>query len=107
MKFEQTLTALLTQLQKELIIHNLWSETEPTEITSTVPFAADIMPFEQWLQFIFIPKMLWLIEHAQPLPTSMQITPMAEVTYGDKYLSVNDVLKQIDQLCTEPQEFEQ
>ncbi|WP_445773799.1 YqcC family protein [Shewanella sp.] len=68
-----TLEQLLKQCQ-------LWSDTPPSAsaLASNAPFACDTMTFEQWLQFIFIPKMTELIYRQQPLPSSMAIAPMAE-----------------------------
>lgn len=100
MNIQNNVTDLLKQLEQELMHHNLWSTLPPDQLNSSVPFAADIMPFESWLQFIFIPKMDALIQQGRPLPNNMQITPMAEVTYGDKFISVNNTLKQIDSLSS-------
>jgi tRNA pseudouridine65 synthase len=71
---------LLEQLQHQLRLSGLWSEQSPSEdaLHSTVPFAYDVMPLNQWLQFIFIPKMQQLIDMEQPLPSEIALTPMAE-----------------------------
>ncbi|MCL1143325.1 YqcC family protein [Shewanella gaetbuli] len=70
--------SLLIKLQQQLQAADLWSDTPPSPkaMASNAPFACDSMPFEHWLQFIFIPKMTQLIEHKQPLPTNMAIAPM-------------------------------
>ena len=47
-------------------------------MASTAPFACDSMAFEQWIQFIFIPKMQYLLAQEHPLPTNIAILPMAE-----------------------------
>ena len=93
-----------TQQQLLLIEHELkrigcWSDTEPSPqaLMSTMPFACDLMPLEQWLQFIFIPKMQQLIIAKQPLPNKISIAPMAEHVWSsamDKAL----LIKQINEL---------
>ncbi|WP_137226548.1 YqcC family protein [Shewanella sp. MEBiC00475] len=70
----------LIKLEQLLKAYDLWSETPPPEtaMVSTAPFCCDVMAFEQWLQFIFIPKMTELVVLQQPLPTNMALAPMAE-----------------------------
>lgn len=70
----------LIKLEQMLKQCSLWSNNVPSKsaMASSAPFACDAMAFEQWLQFIFIPKMYELIEFQQPLPTNMAIAPMAE-----------------------------
>ncbi|GGB62226.1 hypothetical protein GCM10011607_23740 [Shewanella inventionis] len=67
-------------LEQTLKQCSLWSDDAPSKeaMASSAPFACDTMAFEQWLQFIFIPKMTELIQLQQPLPSSMAIAPMAE-----------------------------
>ncbi|QIR14957.1 YqcC family protein [Shewanella aestuarii] len=97
--------SFLVKLEKLLKQHHLWSQQPPSEVAmaSTAPFACDSMNFEEWLQFIFIPKMTLLIEHKQPLPVNMAIAPMAKHVW----LSIperNDLivlLTQFDQLLAQ------
>lgn len=94
------LLTLLEDLEAELKRLNIWSEQAPTQaqLNSQVPFAADVMPFEQWLQFIFIVRLRQLIEHQAPLPTAMSIKPMADVVYGNTYPNLTEILADIDRL---------
>ncbi|MGB6138233.1 MAG: YqcC family protein [Shewanella sp.] len=68
---------ILEQILKQC---SLWADSTPSvqAMASSAPFACDTMAFEQWLQFIFIPKMSELIEFQHPLPANMAIAPMAE-----------------------------
>nr|WP_308424506.1 YqcC family protein [Shewanella ulleungensis] len=70
----------LIKLEQLLKQCQLWSDALPSAsaLASHAPFACDTMAFEQWLQFIFIPKMTELIAQKHPLPTTMAIAPMAE-----------------------------
>jgi uncharacterized protein YqcC (DUF446 family) len=69
----------LTRLEALLKQQKLWSDIEPSSaaLASTAPFACDTLAFEEWLQFIFIPKFSALINAQQALPSHMQIAPMA------------------------------
>ncbi len=74
------LQQLLQRLETELRAQSLWQESPPsaTALASTQPFCVDTLTLPQWLQFIFLPRLLQLISNAQPLPTSCSIAPMAE-----------------------------
>lgn len=92
--------ALLVDLERHLIGLDLWSQTTPSDeaMASEAPFACDTMPFEQWLQFIFLPRMHILVEKEQPLPSSIAIAPMAEYHFGDapKFADLIALLARID-----------
>lgn len=98
MNFNHQLLSLLHDLELELKAQALWSEQPPTQaqLSSQVPFAADVMPFELWLQFVFITRLQQMLEHNLPLPQSMGISPMAEVVFGEKYPKLQTILRQID-----------
>lgn len=93
---------LLVTLQHQLKTHQLWSDTAPTaaELASTAPFACDTLRLEQWLQFIFIPKMQQLVTQQATLPTNMAIAPMAEHVWQSQpqYQSVIALLSDFDTL---------
>ncbi|PKG85848.1 hypothetical protein CXF85_03480 [Colwellia sp. 75C3] len=102
----EPITALLDTLAGELKSLNLWQTSQPSivELSSSAPFCCDTLTFEQWLQFIFIPKITTMINQQQTLPTNISITPMAEEAF--KHLSVNakplfDVIQKIDKTLTE------
>ncbi|RLV58850.1 YqcC family protein [Parashewanella curva] len=82
----QLIQQKLQLIEQMLKKHDLWSAQTPTteQLSSTTPFAYDVMPFEQWLQFIFIPKIQFLIDSEQALPSSMSISPMAEHVWGQQ-----------------------
>ena len=72
-------TEKLRQLENELKIHGLWSKESNSQETmaNTSPFSYDVMSFENWVQFIFIPKMNELITSQMELPSNIAIAPMA------------------------------
>jgi uncharacterized protein YqcC (DUF446 family) len=47
-------------------------------LASEQPFAVDTMTFPQWLQFIFLPRLYFMIEKNLQLPGNCGIAPMAE-----------------------------
>lgn len=103
--FELT-TVLLDELTRVLKSLNLWQTQQPNkaELSSSTPFCCDTLAFEQWLQFIFIPKLTIMINEQQSLPANISLTPMAEESF--KHLAVNtksllDVIQKIDKTLTE------
>lgn len=70
----------LQLLEATLRNSGLWDIEPPTPeaLLSVQPFCVDTLSFSQWLQFIFVPRMEYLLEHQLPLPKSCNITPMAE-----------------------------
>ncbi|GAA0784304.1 hypothetical protein GCM10009193_00760 [Shewanella aestuarii] len=101
MIYEVSLTFLVA-LEQQLKAGKLWSTTQPSAsaMASTAPFACDTLSFEQWLQFVFIPKMQQLIITKSPLPTNMAVAPMAEQIWqneADKQIIIKQLVK-FDQL---------
>ncbi len=78
------LTQLLKKLEAELRAQNRWDEEPPAEaaLQSTQPFAFDTLSFDQWLQWVLLPRMHELLLLQMPLPSSCAIAPMAEEVYG-------------------------
>ncbi|MFC0308384.1 YqcC family protein [Gallibacterium trehalosifermentans] len=70
----------LNELQQMMQQYELWQQQPPSEaaFTSQQPFAVDTMEATEWLQWIFIPRMLALIEANAPLPTAIAISPYLE-----------------------------
>lgn len=93
MLIHQQCSKLLVQLEQDLKQLKLWSEQAPSneQLNSIQPFAVDTLAFEQWLQFIFIPKMTFLIDNKVALPKNMAVLPMAEESF--KHQQVTPLLK--------------
>ena len=91
---------LIIKLEQSLRDAMLWSSSIPSTqaLQSMVPFAFDSMPFEQWLQFIFIPKMTDIIRNKKALPKNLELLPMAEQSLGtaSNQRDVIAMIKQID-----------
>ena len=74
---------LLRALETELRAQGRWErQTPPAEaLASTQPFAVDTLSFDQWLQWILLPRMSELLVLQLPLPANSAIAPMAEEVY--------------------------
>lgn len=95
-----TVAQWLLQLEITLKQCELWQQTppEPEAFTSQVPFCYDTMTLPQWLQFVFIPKVQTLQQRAQPLPSALNISPIAELVLTDaRSLPLRQLLQQLDQ----------
>jgi uncharacterized protein YqcC (DUF446 family) len=91
---------LIIKLEQCLREAMLWSSSKPSNqaLQSMVPFAFDTMPFEQWLQFIFIPKMSEIIQTEKTLPNNLKLLPMAEQSFSaaNNQSGIIAVINQID-----------
>ncbi|CAM4314093.1 YqcC family protein [Vibrio agarivorans] len=103
MSRSHVLLPLLNQLEQALKALNIWQDTPPVQekLMSSEPFAIDTLTPSEWLQWIFMPKMQWLIEQKQPLPSGFSITPYFEEAWKEQP-EMHDLvalLKQIDEAC--------
>ena len=92
---------LLIELETELKRQQLWSAMPPdaAAMASTAPFCCDTMALEQWLQFIFLPRLQALLDAQRALPTKVSILPMAEhafSAYGARLTPLLAVIARID-----------
>lgn len=74
------LAAVLLEIEAVLRSNGRWETAAPpvTALASSEPFCVDTLRFEQWLQWIFLPRMQHILEHQQPLPASSAIAAYAE-----------------------------
>lgn len=97
------LVMYINDLQSEMRHSGIWSELEPDQnaLMSDQPFCVDTLPFEQWLQFVMIPRFNWMIAEQMTLPIQCDVTSMAEETFKLRKLdSVILRLKSIDELLS-------
>jgi uncharacterized protein YqcC (DUF446 family) len=100
------LSQLLEALETELRSQARWESAPPSDeaLRSTQPFAVDTLSFDQWLQWILLPRLHELLVLQMPLPTSCAIAPMAEEVYGQSDSAANRIvliITDIDLLLTE------
>ena len=96
---------LLLQIERELRRLALWSDTPATQqqMMSREPFCIDTMTFPEWVQFVFIARLAFIIEQGAAFPTASDIAPMAEEYFKGAKLDGGHIvalIKQFDQLVT-------
>lgn len=97
---------LLDTVEVELKQLGLWSASEPEAeaLASRLPFCVDTLPFPQWLQFVFIPKMRTLHEQNLAYPVGSGVASMAEEVFRDNTRAgaLIKLLQQIDRELSQP-----
>ncbi len=93
----------LLEIEAELRRLGWWENQQPcaSSLASSEPFCVDTLAFEQWLQWVFLPRMKQLLEQASELPGRSAITEMAEVAYVEipgKTVVLRRHLKRMDRL---------
>lgn len=75
----------LENLSQILKSQNLWESHPPSPeaLESLEPFAIDYLNANQWLQWIFIPKMYALLAQNHPLPSKIAISPYLEEAFKE------------------------
>jgi len=98
----QVLEMLLMELCQQMQSHKLWSERTPSAsaLQSSQPFCVDTLSFEQWIQFIMLPRFQQMIEQRLPLPEQCDILPMAQEMWKQDHLAVQNCIEKIDILIT-------
>ena|SRR6187551_733851 len=96
---------VLIDIEKELRDLQLWDDEMISEeaLASEQPFAIDTMTFPQWLQFVFLPRMYFMIERKMQLPGNCGIAPMAEQYFSVLALPSVPLVRQlqkVDELLT-------
>lgn len=85
----------LLLIERELRQLGWWATTPPTAeaLASEQPFAIDSMAFEQWLQWLFLPRMQQLLTCGGALPAACGIQPMAEMVLADRANQARSLLR--------------
>jgi uncharacterized protein YqcC (DUF446 family) len=96
----------LLLIERELRLQGWWGEEPPSAeaLASQEPFCVDSMDFEQWLQWIFLPRMKQIIEQDLPLPSASGILAMSEMVYASRAQQsrgLNRLLAEFDELITQ------
>ena len=88
---------LLGELTAELQRLERWQADHPGSeaLASELPFCVDTLSFDQWLQFVLIPRMEQLVLLQAPLPTSVSLYPMASEVYKEELAEVEALLRLI------------
>ena len=94
----QAAMSLLNAVEGQLKQLSMWQVDYPSAqaLSSQQPFCCDTLSFEQWLQFILIPRMTTLIEGNHPLPGEISIAPMAEEAFKHLGIKASPLIKCIN-----------
>ena len=86
---------LLNELQTELKLAGLWSDTEPSKValSSIQPFGLDTLTFYEWLQFVFVKKLRLICDRRESLPDSSDVTTMAEEVFKSDEITSPAVIR--------------
>ena len=98
------LSKLLLLLEVRLQQTGHWqvSRPEPEAFESQEPFCIDSMSLQQWLRYLFIPRMQALVDAQASLPRTCALTPQVEMQLtSQSQLSIIEVTQAIDELLTE------
>lgn len=78
---------ILLQVEATLRSSGQWDSYKPeySALSSTQPFCLDTLRFEQWLQWVFLPRMKHTLENTRPLPEKSGI-----FVYALEYLRKDD-----------------
>jgi len=93
----------LLLIERELRSLGWWAEVSPSDdaLASQAPFCVDTLAFEQWLQWIFLPRMKIILENDLELPHASGIRAMAEEAYRERLTEAGrllDALEAFDRL---------
>lgn len=85
----------LLVIERELHARGLWASSPPEAqaFMSQEPFCVDTLTFEQWLQWVFLPRMKDILESDSSLPAVSGILAMAEMVYQGRSLEMIGLLR--------------
>ncbi len=78
---------VLLEVEATLRTNGKWDEISPdsSALSSKQPFCMDTLEFEQWLQWVFLPRMKTTLEETKPFPAKSGI-----FVYAHECLHKND-----------------
>jgi uncharacterized protein YqcC (DUF446 family) len=96
----------LLLIERELRMLGWWRDAPPSDedLASCEPFCVDTLDFDQWLQWIFLPRMKFILEQNLALPNASGILEMAEMVYANRAQEtrrLQESLAQFDRLIME------
>ena len=80
---------------------------EASAFNSTLPFFADTMRFESWLQWVLLPRFHASLDGLLPLPANCSIAPMAEEAFKQEAARLQPLiqaLRELDQHFSNPEQ---
>lgn len=98
----QRIATVLLEVEAVLRTTGRWEQHQPSDsaLSSTQPFCMDTLNFEQWLQWIFLPRMKQILENRRPLPARSAIHEYAECCVQKQDNGLLQLIKRFDELIT-------
>jgi len=92
-EFRETVTQMIADIEAEMKKINLWQDEDlpPEKFEFRQAFAMDTMTFDQWLQFIFIPRVHDILDNNGSFPKSSSVAAQA-VREFDGYTQASNLL---------------
>ncbi len=89
----------LLLIERQLRQLGLWAQQAPSAeaLASQQPFCVDSLVFEEWLQWIFLPRLKSMLEANAPLPTASGIAAMAEQVFVGRALEVKGLIAALEE----------
>jgi len=74
---------LVLQMEQEMRRLEIWSSAAPSAeaMASEFPFCYDTLQFDEWLQWVFVPRITSVLEGNGTLPADSDISSLAEVWF--------------------------
>lgn len=88
---------VLLEVEALLRISGKWDAYRPSTdaLLSSEPFCIDTLSFEQWLQWVFLPRMKQILEYKKPLPAKSGIFVYAQQQLRKQQLPAGKLLSLI------------
>ena len=92
------IATLVDNIERAMRACGMWVQELPglQASQSELPFCVDTMSFEQWLRWMFVPRMRALLRNRKPIPTSSAIKPMAETCLTRSDAGTERLLRALD-----------
>ncbi|PSL14682.1 uncharacterized protein YqcC (DUF446 family) [Marinobacterium halophilum] len=100
MSQHQQVSALLIEIRSEMQNIGLWQQQPPAPeaLASTQPFCVDTLDFNEWVQWLLLPRLEMMIQQQLPLPQNSEIVPMAEEVFKQMREDTRHLIALIGQL---------
>ncbi len=100
-ELQKQLREKLQELENNLQTAQMWDSTAPEaeKLNSREPFCVDTLAFEQWLQWIFIPRLhTMLSNNFNGLPNKSDIHTMAVYQFKNYSQNTTDICSTISDI---------
>ncbi|HHH39621.1 MAG TPA: YqcC family protein [Sedimenticola sp.] len=95
----------LGEMEREMRRIGHWTAEPPSAeaLASTFPFCYDTLQFQEWLQWVFIPRLGAVLEGRHPLPEKSDMAPLAEVWFQEQGMALEaarllEIIRELDRL---------